>query len=90
MYVRKYKVNREIVHYVKFEKDTLLLESLTEYAIQNKIKIERGFFCFSFARFFVFMEAENCSFFKKKKKKLLICDMCSKYLLVIFFKNNYY
>ena len=38
MYVRKYKVNREIVHYVKFEKDTLLLESLTEYAIQNKIK----------------------------------------------------
>ena len=38
MYVRKYKVNREIVHYVKFEKDTLLLDSLTEYAIKNKIK----------------------------------------------------
>ena len=38
MYVRKYKVHREIVHYVKFEKDTLLLESLTEYAVSNKIK----------------------------------------------------
>ena len=38
MYTRKYKVNRQKVHYVKFEKDTYLLESLTEYAINNKIK----------------------------------------------------
>ena len=38
MYTRKYKVNRQKVHYVKFDKDTYLLESLTEYAINNKIK----------------------------------------------------
>ena len=38
MFTRKYKVNRQKVHYVKFEKDTFLLESLTEYAIKNKIK----------------------------------------------------
>ena len=38
MYTRKYKVNRQKVHYVKFDKDTYLLESLTEYATNNKIK----------------------------------------------------
>ena len=38
MYTRKYKVNRQKVHYVKFDKDTYLLESLTEYAIKNNIK----------------------------------------------------